>query len=241
MLPYLQKERESLGAWTPGQVNTLIAFGFAIVLWVAPGVMELMLGKEHALVKFTTTHLPEGIVALLAACLLFALPTNRREGTFTLTWQDATRIDWGTILLFGGGMSLGSLMFSTGVAEAMGRSVTSLTGAQSLWGLTAAAIAMGILVSETTSNTTSANVLIPVVIALAQAAKINPIPPALGACLGASYGFMLPVSTPPNAIVYGSGLVPIPRMVRAGVLFDMAGFVIIWLGLRVLCPLMGWG
>ncbi|MDI6808815.1 MAG: anion permease [Candidatus Eisenbacteria bacterium] len=76
-------------------------------------------------------------------------------------------------------------------------------------------------------------------IAIAQAAWVSPLPPALGACLGASFGFMLPVSTPPNAIVYGSGLVPLPRMMRAGILFDIAGFFIIWTGLRVLCPLLG--
>jgi sodium-dependent dicarboxylate transporter 2/3/5 len=81
--------------------------------------------------------------------------------------------------------------------------------------------------------------VVPVAIALAQAAGVSPLPPALGAVLGASFGFMLPVSTPPNAIVYGSGLVPIPRMVRAGVLFDVLGFFVILGGLRVLCPLMG--
>jgi sodium-dependent dicarboxylate transporter 2/3/5 len=70
---------------------------------------------------------------------------------------------------------------------------------------------------------------------------VNPVPPALGACLGASFGFMLPVSTPPNAIVYGSGLVPIPKMIRAGMLFDLCGFAAIVLGLRVLCPLLGFG
>jgi sodium-dependent dicarboxylate transporter 2/3/5 len=81
--------------------------------------------------------------------------------------------------------------------------------------------------------------LLPAVIAMAQAGDVNPIPPSLGACLGASYGFMLPVSTPPNAVVYGSGLVPIPKMIRAGVLFDMFGFVVILVGLRILCPWMG--
>ena len=77
------------------------------------------------------------------------------------------------------------------------------------------------------------------VIALSQSAGVSPLPPALGACLGASYGFMLPVSTPPNAIVYGTGLVPIPKMIRAGIVFDVIGFVIILAGLRVLCPLLG--
>ena len=78
-----------------------------------------------------------------------------------------------------------------------------------------------------------------VVIAIAHSAGVSPLPPALGACLGASFGFMLPISTPPNAIVYGSGLIPITRMIRAGILFDVIGFVILWAGLRLLCPLLG--
>jgi sodium-dependent dicarboxylate transporter 2/3/5 len=93
--------------------------------------------------------------------------------------------------------------------------------------------------SETTSNTAAANMVVPVVIAIAQASDINPIPPALGAVFGASFGFMLPVSTPPNAIVYGSGLIPIPKMIRAGFVFDVVGLFVIWAGLRVLCPLLG--
>jgi sodium-dependent dicarboxylate transporter 2/3/5 len=80
---------------------------------------------------------------------------------------------------------------------------------------------------------------IPVVIAIAQGAGVSALPPALGACLGASFGFMLPISTPPNAIVYGSGLIPIQRMIRAGILLDLVGFAVIWAGLRVLCPLLG--
>jgi sodium-dependent dicarboxylate transporter 2/3/5 len=112
-------------------------------------------------------------------------------------------------------------------------------GFDSLWMLTGLAVALGILISELTSNTASANMVIPVMIAMAQALGVSPLPPALGGCLGASYGFMLPISTPPNAIVYGSGLIPITQMIRAGVVFDILGFFIIWLGLRLLCPLLG--
>lgn len=82
--------------------------------------------------------------------------------------------------------------------------------------------------------------VIPVVIAIAQGMGVSPLPPALGACLGASFGFMLPVSTPPNAIVYGSGMVPILSMVRKGILFDVGGFFIIMAGLMLMCPIMGW-
>ena len=237
---YIAAERDRLGGWTVGQVNTLVAFAVAIILWVLPGVLALPgFGWAQPLAAWLNARVPESMAALIAAILLFVLPTDVSKGRFTLTWDEAAKIDWGTILLFGGGLSLGTLMFDTGVARALGDAITSRTGASSLWALTALSIAIGIFLSETTSNTASANMVIPVAIALAQAAGVSPLPPALGACLGASFGFMLPVSTPPNAIAYGSGLVPIPRMIRAGVVFDVLGFFIILGGVRVLCPLLG--
>lgn len=238
---WLAREREALGPWTKAQVNTLVSFVVAVVLWIGPGLLGLALGQDHPTVKLFSDRLPEAIVALFAAGLLFVLPIDVKERRFTMEWSDAVRIDWGTILLFGGGLTLGSLLFKTGVAEIMGRSATQLLGANTLWGLTGAAIAVAIVLSEATSNTAAATMIAPVVIALSQSAGIDPVPPTLGACLGASYGFMLPVSTPPNAIVYGSGLVPIPAMIRAGAVFDVLGLVIIWCGLRVMCPVMGWG
>ncbi len=242
---YIKDERTKLGRWTPGQINTLIAFGVAVTLWITPGLLELPGINNWEWVKplsvWFKSHLPEAIVALIAASLLFMLPTNLSEGEFTLSWHEAQKIDWGTILLFGGGLALGSLMFDTGVAEAMGRGLTSklISGEASLWTLTAISIALAILLSEMTSNTAAANMVVPVVIAICQGAEVNPLPPALGAVLGASYGFMLPVSTPPNAIVYGSGLVPLSRMMRAGIIFDVIGFGVIFVGLRLLCPLLG--
>ena len=237
---YIAAERGRLGGWTRGQTNTLLAFAVAIVLWVLPGVLALPgFGWAHPAAAWLNARVPESVAALVAAILLFVLPTDAPRGQFTLTWAEAAKIDWGTILLFGGGLSLGTLMFDTGVAGALGEAITAGTGASSLWALTALCVGIGIFLSETTSNTAAANMVIPVAIALAQAAGVSPLPPALGACLGASFGFMLPVSTPPNAIVYGSGLVPIPRMIRAGVVFDIVGFVIILAGLRVLCPLLG--
>lgn len=236
---YLRQRREQLGPWSAGQINTLVALGVAVFLWMMPGVLAIILPGKHPVLIVVSERLPESVVALVAALLLFLLPTRLREGEFTLTWTDAVRIDWGTILLFGSGLSLGSLMFSTGVARSLGDELLALTGTSSLWGLTAVSIALAIVLSEATSNTAAASMVIPVVISLAWAAGISPLPPALGACLGSSFGFMLPVSTPPNAIVYGSGLVPIARMMRAGIFFDISGFVVIWTGLRILCPLLG--
>ena len=130
-------------------------------------------------------------------------------------------------------------MFESKLADVIGKGLLTMSGASSTWGITFGAIFIAILVSETSSNTASANMVVPVMIALAQAAKVDPIPAAIGATLGASWGFMLPVSTPPNAIVYGSGVVPITEMIRAGVFFDVLGGLVIWAGLRVLLPLVG--
>ena len=239
LLDYIRSERAHLGPWTWGQVNTLIAFSVAVLLWIGPGILQLPWFEKHWLSAWANKHLPESIVALGGAILLFMLPTNLAKGEFTMTWREAERIDWGTILLFGGGLALGGLMFTTGVATAMGNGLTSQLGISSLWMLTGLSIGMAIVLSEAASNTASANMIIPVVIAIAQSAGISPLAPALGACLGASFGFMLPVSTPPNAIVYGSGLIPLPKMMRAGFLFDIVGFFVIWGGLRVLCPILG--
>lgn len=114
-----------------------------------------------------------------------------------------------------------------------------LTGVSGLWGITALGIGLAILLTETTSNTATANALCPILLAIATSAGVNPVPPIVGVCLGASMAFMLPVSTPSNAIVYGTGRVPLPVMVLSGVLLDILSFFAILLGLRVLCPLLG--
>ena len=236
---YVRGELRKLGGWTAGQRNTLIAFLVTAALWVTPGFLAVAFGVGSQVYEVYGARVPESAAALVGAVLLFILPTSWRRREFTLTWRQAARIDWGTLILFGGGLSLGSLMFETGLAEALGRFLLEVTGVRSTWGITFAAIVISVLVSETTSNTASANVVVPVAISLAVAAGVSPVPPALGATLGASWGFMLPVATPPNAIVYGSGMVPVGKMIRAGFLFDVAGTLIIWTGLRLLLPLVG--
>lgn len=238
---YVAQERASLGKWTAGQKNSLIAFGVTVILWIIPGILAVAYGTGSPISKAYNKYMPEGVAAIVGAGLLFALPVNWKQREFTLTWGRATKIDWGTLLLFGGGITLGNLMFDSKLAEAVGKGLLQLSGATSLWGITFGAIFIAILVSETSSNTASANMVVPVMIALAVAAGVNPIPPAIGATLGASWGFMLPVSTPPNAIVYGSGMIPITKMIRAGIWFDILGGLIIWAGLRIMLPLVGLG
>ncbi|HSR12029.1 MAG TPA: DASS family sodium-coupled anion symporter [Thermodesulfobacteriota bacterium] len=238
---FVKRERQKLGKWSAGQINALIAFCVAVALWVIPGFIAIIYGTSHPISKAYNNYMPESIAALVAAFLLFIMPTNWKEREFTISWRQAVKIDWGTLLLFGGGITLGNLMFETKLAEAVGKGLLGFSGASSLWGITFAAIFIAIVVSEATSNTAAANMVVPVMISLSIAANVNPIPPAIGATLGASWGFMLPVSTPPNAIVYGSGMVPITKMIRAGIFFDIAGAILLWLGLRIILPVAGFG
>jgi sodium-dependent dicarboxylate transporter 2/3/5 len=226
-------------AWTRGQINACTAFSVAVCLWLIPGLAAAALGPGHHFAAWLDAHLPNELAALLAAGLLFVLPVDLRHGIFTLSWKQAGHINWGIILLFGGGLAFGELMIKTGLSQAIGEGFMGLFGVDGVWKLTAMAIAAGVLVSEGLSNTASASLLVPVVIGIAQTAAIPPVPPALGACLGSSLGFALPVSTPPNAIVYGTGLVPMANMIRTGLLFDLVGAVLIWLALRIICPLIG--
>ena len=236
---WVTDRRELEGPWSRAQINVLVVFSLVSMLWMLPGLVALIVSPGARLPRFFDTNLPESVVALVGAVLLFVLPTDWRRGRFTLEWRQATGIDWGTIILFGGGLSLGRLMLDTKLADGLGTALVDISGAKSLWTLTAVAIVAGIVLSEMSSNTASASMVIPVMIAIAGNLDVSPVPPALGAALGASFGFMLPVSTPPNAIIYGSGLVPLNEMARAGLLFDLAGASIIWIGLRILCPLIG--
>lgn len=229
----IASERAALGPWTRGQRNTVCAFGTTVFLWVLPGVLALLLGEQHAVTRAVATTLPESVVALLGAALLFVLPTNLARHEFTLPWEEAVKIDWWIVFLYGGGIALGTLAFQSGLAGAMGRGLTELFGVQTPFGLLCVATALATLLSETTSNTASANMIVPTVIAFARSAGIDPLLPAIGATMGASLGFMLPVSTPCNAIVYGSGRIPLRVMLRRGLALDVVGIAtivaVVWL------------
>ena len=232
----MEAARQALGPMSHGERNSLIAFGLAVLLWIGPGLLGLALGNQHPLVASMEQRLPEGIVALLAASLLFLLPTDWSKRTFTLRWEDAVRIDWGTILLFGGGIALGRMMFDTGLASAVGHNLLTWLGIRGETALTGAAAAVATLISETSSNTASANMVVPVMLSMAQTLGVSGVLTGVAATLGASLGFMLPISTPPNAIVYGSGAIRLIDMVRVGLLLDSLGVLMVWAACVWLVP-----
>jgi sodium-dependent dicarboxylate transporter 2/3/5 len=232
----IAREKAKLGQWTRGQKSTLTAFCVTVALWVIPGIIALVAGDSSSTYKFINGSLPEGVAALIGAALLFFLPGN--QGERAISWERAVEIDWGVILLYGGGFALGVLSFQTGLAEAVGKGLTGMLPISGEFGLLVASTIIAVMVSETTSNTASANMVVPVVIAIAKAAGSDPLEPALGATFGASLGFMLPVSTPCNAIVYGSGYIPLAKMVRYGLILDVVGVFVIIAFVRLLVPLL---
>jgi len=238
---FVAEERRKLGGLSAKERNVLVAFGVAVVLWILPGIVGLIAGDESSAYENISERLDEGVVAILAASLLFLLPVNWARREFTMTWGDAQRIDWGTIVLFGSGIIFGSALADTGLAETIGTSAAENFGVSSQLAITIFAVVLAIVISETTSNTASASIVVPIVIPIAAAADISPFAPALAATFAASFGFMLPVSTPQNAIVYGSGIVPITKMLRSGVVFDVVGAILILIGLPVMIGLLGLG
>jgi sodium-dependent dicarboxylate transporter 2/3/5 len=234
----VKQEMAKLGQVSRAERNVLVAFGVTVVLWILPGLLAIA-GLDHTgFARGYEKAMPEGVAAILGALLLFVLPIDWRSRRFTLTWDEAVRIDWGIVLLYGGGLAMGSLAFSTGLAEAMGRGITAWLPSHTTTALTVVFTGAAILLSEATSNTASANMIVPVAIAVAQSAGVRPIEPALGATLGASMGFMMPISTAPNAIVYSSGFIPITAMMRYGIILDLAAFVLIVVAVIVLGPLL---
>ena len=239
----IQDELRRLGPVSVGQRNVLLAFGATVALWLFPGVLAIAGFGQTGFARAYNAAVPESVAAMTGAILLFVLPLHWRARQFTLKWEEAVRIDWGIILLFGGGLAMGELAFSTGLAESMGRGITSWLPVRSEAALTILFTGIAIVMSEAASNTASANMVVPIAIAVSRAAGIDPIQPALGATLGASMGFMMPISTPPNAIVYSSGRVPITAMMKHGIVLDVAGFVVI-VGLllalgRIVQPIAG--
>lgn len=222
------------------QRNVLIAFSVTVFLWVFPGFISLILGRDAPLYLWLRSRFPEAVAAMIGAGLLFFLPVNLRRGEFTLKLQESLKVDWGTLLLFGGGLSLGFQMFETGLADAIGKYFISLGGdAAGLALITFLSVALSVFLTELTSNTASANMIIPIIIAISLAASINPLPPVLGCAIGCSFAFMLPVATPPNAIIYGSGKIRLPQMMKYGFWLNLAGILIIWLSLTFLAPVLG--
>ena len=222
---FIANKLKELGGWTRAQKNTAFAFMVAVVLWVLPGFMSVALGATSPILKMYNTIFPEAVVAMVAALLLFFLPVDFKKRQFTLSWKDAVEgIEWGTLILFGGGLAMGGMMFKTGLSQWIGDAIVGLMGGEPTpFVMIAIFCVLALLLSELTSHTAATNMIGPLGITAAVSCGFDPVPVAVGIALSASLGFMLPVSTPPNAIVYASGYIPITKMIKTGVYIDFIG------------------
>ncbi|SDE17172.1 SLC13 family permease [Glycomyces harbinensis] len=233
--------RDRSGRMGRGEVNTLIVFSFVLIGWLLPGLSGVVLGADSPAYAAISDALDEGVVAILGAVLLFVLPVNWKQRTYTITWQDAAKTDWGTLLFIICGAAFGTQLTATGLAERVGTALGTTFGSANLILLTFVAVLLAILISEIGSNLAAVGIVVPIVIPICMAAGIDPLLPGLAATFGSSFGFMMPISTPQNALVYATGAVPITKMVRTGLVFDLIGAVLITLGVLGMGRLLGLG
>jgi sodium-dependent dicarboxylate transporter 2/3/5 len=168
----------------------------------------------------------DSTVAVAAGLLLFLLPVNLKRNEFVLDWQTALRLPWGILILFGGGFALAASFTETGLSAWLGGALGRLEGAPPILMIACTCLLLTFL-TEVTSNTATASIMMPILGATAVAMGIHPFLLMMPAAMSASCAFMLPVATPPNAIVFGTGYLNIPEMCRTGIGLNLIGVVII--------------
>ncbi len=168
----------------------------------------------------------DALIAVLGAVLTFLIPVNIKKGHFLNDWDTAVKVPWGILLLFGGGLAIAAGFSGSGLAEWIGLQLSILEGSSMLI-IMLAVVALVIYLTEITSNTATTSMMMPIMAALAGAMVIHPYALMVTAATAASYAFMLPVATPPNAVIFGSGYITIPQMVKAGIWLNLLGVAVI--------------
>lgn len=181
----------------------------------------------------------DATIGIAGALILFALPTDFSKGKFLLDWKTAVKIPWDVILLFGGGLAIANGFTKTGLADWIAGNLSTLQGMAPVL-FVMLVVAITIFMTELTSNTATATLLIPIMGSAAVALGINPYATIIGACVAASFAFMLPVATPPNAVVFGSGCVSISQMARSGFWLNVFGILVITVMTFYVMPVL-WG
>jgi sodium-dependent dicarboxylate transporter 2/3/5 len=221
----IDRELEALGPLSRGEKNTLIVFIAMAFAWIFE-TTKVIGGLTIPGLDVLFPQIDDSTIAVLGALVLFLIPVDREKMEFTMDWKTAVHIPWGILVLFGGGLCLSVAFIRSGLAR-------EIIGAFSLLGdlhvvLLVLLIAFAVsILTEVTSNTAIASILMPVMAVTSVGIGINPILLMLTAAICASLGFMFPVATPPNAIAFGTGCVPMRQMIRAGWGLDIIG-VLLW-------------
>ena len=206
---------ESHASWSAPERRLVPLIAVTFIMWMATPLIAPFLPKGS---------LTDGTIAVIAGLLLFILPDG--TGRPLLTWQEADRAPWGVIMMFGGGLALAAGMQASGLAEWLGNALLPLSAVPLI--ITALAlVAMVVAITEFASNVATASAIIPVVASLTVAMGADPLLLAMPAALAASWGFMLPAGTGPNAIAWSTGRIRLNRMVSAGLILDLVGIILI--------------
>ena len=223
---FLHEEYRKLGPMKAGEWATLIVFLIAAFLWIFRPLLAAIHFQSGGDMVSPFSGLSDGGIAIMAGVALFVIPVNRKAHTFALDWPTARTIPWGILILFGGGLSLAAAVKANGVAEFFGSQSHFIQGAHPIIVLGCVVIFVGFL-TELTSNTATTATLLPILAAVAPALDASPVMLCIAAALSASCGFMMPVATPPNAIVFASGKVTIGQMCRAGIWLHVVAIAVI--------------
>jgi len=224
----LREEWTKLGRMKYEEWAVLVIFLMTAGAWIFRGPMEsLASGTAAAFMR----RIDDTVISMTGALLLFVVPADWRKGKFLIDWQMLSQVPWGVLLIFGGGLSLAAAMQSSGLVQEMEAGLGILRGWPVGWMLLAIVLAI-VFLSEMASNVAIATAFTPVVFAMALAVEGSPKQLVIAATLAASCGFMLPVATPPNAIVFGTGRISQQQMLRVGLILNLISALIVSLSVR---------
>jgi len=222
----IKQNLKKLGVVSSDEKKVFIIFFITASLWIGRPYL-----KFHELLSGLT----DAGIAILAAILLFILPSNDTKNNL-LQWDETKKLPWGLLLLFGGGLSLASAISTSGLGEWLGSSFSLIIELKP-WLIILLITTFIVFLTELTSNTATTSTFLPIATSIAVAISIAPISIAIPLVMASSLAFMLPVATPPNAIVYGSGKITTSNMIKAGFILNLIGILIISLVSHYLLPI----
>ena len=235
------QELKRLGPMIVAEKRVGIVFAVTALLWITCSNIDLgfatLPGWSNLL--GLKGFVDDGTVAIMMGALLFIIPSGKGSGKFLIDWQTAMKLPWGILLLFGGGFALANGFRVSGLSAWIGNGLIGLADVSSVFMVAGTSILLTFL-TELTSNTGTTEMILPVLAALSVAVKVHPLLLMLPATISASCAFMLPVATPPNAIIFGSGRVPIAKMASVGIVLNLIGVVLLTsLVMLVIAPMFG--
>lgn len=224
----IHEQIEGLGPISKAEKRVAIIFVTTALTWILRGTINELIGSNL---------LSDAMIAIAGGTLMFITPINVQKGQFLLEWEYTKRLPWGILLLFGGGLSLAKAMEKVSIVEFVGESIAGNGDINQVL-LIAGLTAFMLFMTEIMSNVALTVIFIPVVIGISQSLGVNPMFLTLPVTLAASYAFMMPISTPPNAIVFSSGMIRMKDMMRAGILLNIIAIILLVFLSQTLVPLI---